>query len=434
VSRFANVTERFYDAVIENDDTRLCAGIRDSACRVVPGNFFVILLSLVLTRLGDLLASPKIVLAWLLGAVGAPAAAIGLLVPVREAGSLLPQMLLGAWIRGHPLRRGFWVAGSLLQALSVAAMAGAVWWLQAEAAGWAVVTLLALFALGRAVCSISMKDVQGKCVPKARRGRLSGLATSIAGIAVLGLGLALFGNDEAPSKQFYALLLLAAAATWLVAAGIFVRVEEHAGDTQGGHGLFESLARSANLLSDDVAFRRFVIARALLMCSAISAPFLVLLAQREAADTRLLGAFLLAASLATSVSAAFWGWMADTSARRAMLRAGAAAGLVCVATAAAGWMLEGWRWLGAAVVVAYFVLSVAHEGVRIGRKTYLVDMAEGDRRTDYVAVSNTVIGAALLCAGGLSGVIALHSTEAALMVLGLMGLAGVVAAARLEEV
>jgi len=50
--------------------------------------------SLVLTKTADGLIDPKLVLAWLLNAIGAPGYIIGVLVPVREAGSLLPQLFL----------------------------------------------------------------------------------------------------------------------------------------------------------------------------------------------------------------------------------------------------------------------------------------------------------------------------------------------------
>jgi hypothetical protein len=79
------------------------------------------------------------------------------------------------------------------------------------------------------------------------------------------------------------------------------------------------------------------------------------------------------------------------------------------------------------------VLSIAHAGVRIGRKTYLVDMAGGNKRTDYVAVSNTAIGFALLAVGGMSGLAVLISAEMALALLGVLGLAGVISAASLRE-
>jgi len=99
------VHERLYDLVANDDDARVCAALPEQACRVVPGNFFLILASLVLTKLGDLLISPKIVLTWLMGAVGAPAALTALLVPIRESGSMLPQLLLGAWVRQRALAK-----------------------------------------------------------------------------------------------------------------------------------------------------------------------------------------------------------------------------------------------------------------------------------------------------------------------------------------
>ena len=426
--------ERLYALVANEEDARLCTDIPDSACREVPGNFFRMLASLVMTNVGDLLASPKIVLAWLLGAVGAPAALVSWLVPVRESGSLIPQLLIGAWVRRHARRAGFWVLGSVAQGACVAGMAGAVWWLEGAAAGWAVIGLLVLFSLARGVCSVAMKDVQGKCIPKARRGRLSGLASTAAGLAVLALSVALFGQDSEPSRAFYAALLLTAGALWVVAATIFSRVDEYEGETAGGRDVFDDLARSTSLLVTDVPFRRFVITRALLMCSALSAPFLVVLAQRGAPDARLLGAFLLAGSLASTVSASFWGWMADDSSRRVMTLGGAVAAAVCLATAALGWMVPDLPSLGWLIAAAYFVLSIAHSGVRIGRKTYLVDMAGGNKRTDYVAVSNTTIGFALLAVGGLSGLASLVSVETALVLLGAMGVAGVVSAVALREV
>jgi hypothetical protein len=86
------------------------------------------------------------------------------------------------------------------------------------------------------------------------------------------------------------------------------------------------------------------------------------------------------------------------------------------------------------IFIAYLVLSVAHAGVRIGRKTYLVDMAGGTKRTDYVSVSNTVIGVLLLVTGGVSALASLLSVEAVLILLGLMGAAGTVSALRLKHV
>jgi hypothetical protein len=54
--------------------------------------------ALTLSKLADGLVDPKLILSWLLGSLGAPAAFVALLVPIREAGALLPQLVIGAWI------------------------------------------------------------------------------------------------------------------------------------------------------------------------------------------------------------------------------------------------------------------------------------------------------------------------------------------------
>lgn len=94
------------------------------------------------------------------------------------------------------------------------------------------------------------------------------------------------------------------------------------------------------------------------------------------------------------------------------------------AAAGSGWLFP----------AAFFLLALIHVGVRVARKTFLVDMATGDRRTDYVAVSNTAMGALLLVAGGISSALAQLGTGAALLFLAALGAAGVIAARSLPDV
>jgi MFS family permease len=158
--------------------------------------------------------------------------------------------------------------------------------------------------------------------------------------------------------------------------------------------------KNLELLVNDRPFRRFVLARSLLMCSGLSAPYFVALAhQQNGARGTLLGAFIVAGGCASLVSAPIWGRMADRSSRRVMFVAACLCSLVGGVVFTAG--ARGAEFIGGiwALPSAYFVLSVAHDGIRVGRKTYVVDMAEGNRRTDYVSVSNSVIGVLLLLAG-----------------------------------
>ena len=83
--------------------------------------------------------------------------------------------------------------------------------------------------------------------------------------------------------------------------------------------------------------------------------------------------------------------------------------------------------------VAYFTLSIAHSGVRVGRKTYVVDLATGNKRTDYVAISNTVIGVLLLFVGTVGALAPLIGNAGVIALLALMGLAGALLGTTLPE-
>ncbi|MDY6798634.1 MAG: MFS transporter [Pseudomonadota bacterium] len=426
--------DQLYSLIANEEDARVCKDIPPEACREVPRNFFLILASNVLTKLGDLLISPKTVLAWLVTAVGAPAL-VAWLVPIRESGSMVPQMVIGAWVRRRAVRKWFWTLGAFGQSASVMAMAGSVWYLEGYAAGGGIAGALVFFSLARGFCSVSMKDVQGKCIPKTRRGRLSGLATTIGGSATVALTALLFWDRGDPSLTFYTLLLLLAAVLWIIAGVLFASVDEYAGETGGGGNAINEAFNSLSLLRDDAPFRHFVITRALLLGSALAAPYFVVLAQQASDTGWMLGVFLLASSLASSLSASFWGWAADTSSRRVMIRGAAMASAVCLLVGGVNALVPGKGSGGAWFYpVAFFVLNIAHAGVRLGRKTYLIDMAGGNKRTDYTAVSNTVIGVLLLLTGGLTALISLVSEVAVVLVLGVMGLMGLFSALRLREV
>ena len=428
-----NTLDQVYSLIANEEDARACTDITEEACREVPRNFFLILGSNVLTKLGDLLVSPKTVLAWMLSAIGAPAL-VAWLVPIRESGSMIPQMVIGAWVRQKPVRKWFWTLGSFGQAVSVGGMAASVWFMEGYAAGAGVIAALIVFSLARGFCSVSMKDVQGKCIPKKRRGRLSGLASTIGGTVTVLLTVVLFWDQGDPGLLFYTLLLLLAAGLWIIAGLLFSAVDEFAGETGGGGSALRQAVKSLTLLRDDPPFRHFVITRALLLCSALAAPYFVVLAQGANDSGWLLGIFLLASSLASSVSASIWGWMADDSSRKVMIRGALIASGACLTVGLVAWQFGDSTWIGWFYPAGFFVLSIAHAGVRLGRKTYLVDMAGGNKRTDYTSVSNTVIGGLLLVVGGLTALLSMISEVAVILTLGLMGLAGAMSAVRLKDV
>ena len=114
-----HITERVYGYLAEDEDARVCKDIPDEACSEQPTAFILHLWSLTLTKLGDSLVSARLVLPWMLSVAGAPAFFISLLVPLRESLSLLPQLFVAQRMREKPVRKWFWVVGSLGQAAAL---------------------------------------------------------------------------------------------------------------------------------------------------------------------------------------------------------------------------------------------------------------------------------------------------------------------------
>ncbi|NBB93251.1 MAG: MFS transporter [Gammaproteobacteria bacterium] len=427
--------EGVYRKLVNEEDARVCKDIDEEACRVVPGNFFLQVVTQFFTKLGDSIANPKTVLAWLLAALAAPGIFTAFLVPVRESGSLIPQLVIASFVRRQAVRKWTFVTGSVLQAAAVLGMAVVAVTLTGTAAGLALLSALVLFSLSRGLCSVASKDVLGKTVPKTRRGRVSGWSEFLAGSITIGVGVVLlFDGNGGGERGVYLVLLAIAAGLWLLASATYGMIREFPGATEGGGNALGEAVKRLGLLRSDTDFRRFVIARSLLLCSSLSAPFFIMLAhERTEGALLVLGLFVIADGLASLVSAPFWGRFADASSRRVMIMAGSCSALVGIGLVGVVHglpILAGSAWL---YPLFFFLLAVTHSGVRLGRKTYIIDLAGGNKRTDYVSVSNTVIGVVLLLTGSVGALTTVMPTSGVILVLAVMGLSGAWMSSRLPE-
>jgi hypothetical protein len=418
-----------------DEDARTCKEIPHQACREQPRNRLIHLISLTLTKIGDSLVDAKLTLTWLLSALGAPTFMIAWLVPLRESLSLLPQLAVGQWIREHPVRKGFWIIGSLVQAGGILAMGLVAATLDGAPAGWGILAALSIFALGRGVTSVASKDVLGKTVDKQRRGMVTGTAASISGLAAIALGGVLMINGAPAGRWPLVVLLCVAASMWLLACAVYGTLREFPGATGGGDNGLTSALANLRLAWEDHQLRSFLIARTLLISSGLAAPFYVSLAsqngQRALGE---LGALVLMAGLANLVSGRLWGRLADRSSRWTMAIGGGLCALLSTTViSVAGMRLEehqGALWY--AVVI--FIFYLGHSAIRLGRKTYLIDMATPDNRAQLVAVSNTIIGVLLLLIGGLSSWLSVWGILPALGGLAAMCAAGALMALQLPSI
>ncbi|WAC03512.1 MFS transporter [Lacinutrix neustonica] len=428
--------KNLYNYLNNENGTRVCEGITDDACEHVAKNYFLIIFSNVFTKLGDTLSNPKTVLTWLMSYVNAPVYLISLIVPIRESGSMLPQILLSQYVSQKPIRKWIWVVGSFLQFLSVASMGFIALKYKGVQAGGLIIVAVILFSLSGSICSISSKDVLGKSIPKTGRGRLKGYTASVSGLLVLAVGLFLLYKSKTEATiAFYSTLIFFAAAMWFIAAIIYSRIKEFPGEVVVPDKDTPTLSSKINLLKKDKPFRDFVVARSLLLCSALTAPYYILLAQNNIGkDTYLLGLFIIANGVASIISAPIWGKFSDKSSKNVMAIAVLIAsflGIITFLIITYSNTIKHILWI---YPVAFFILGIAHGGVRLGRKTYIVDMATGNKRTDYVAISNTTIGLILLVTGGLSALVSLISIEGVILTLSLFGLLGAYKSYKLPNV
>lgn len=428
--------DRAYEFLSGDDAAdRSCAAIPDSACTALPRNYLLNVANGACTKLAEQLASPGLVLPWVIGALGAPAFLVGLLQPVKQAGSLLPQLAAAGAIRRLARRKWAWVMAGVTQAACLLLMIPAAILLPPMAAGIALVLLLGLFSMASGVGSVAFQDVTGKTVPKGRRGRMLANRAAIGGALTLaaGIGLRWGLEGEAESIFPYLLLIAAAAILWALGALCFAAMEEEEGAREGGKTPLDSFRDGLHLMRDKPGFRKFLLARNLLLSVELAMPVYALHAQRTVGEgLGGLGLFVIAVGIAAILSSPFWGLFADRSSRLVMGLSGLVATLAAVLALALPHLGEAYQ-TPLAYALVFVIIGIAEAGVRLGRKTYLVDGAPAGEKGLYAAFSNTATGALTVIAGAAGASVLAFGVEPTILLLGVLGALSALACARMPE-
>ncbi len=338
-----------------------------------------------LNKLADLLISAKTTLTALLVSVGAPVWMIGWLVPIRESGALLPQVLISVYLRNHSERHKVWRLGMFIQALSVMGIIASVTLFTGFTAGAGVLLSLVILSIGRSACSLTVKDIEADVAKKGKRGNLIGIASTISGLVTLCIAIPLVVFEGALSSNMLLVILCASllsfGATLICVWPIKTRVD--VGDK----------SRDTFSVDFDSTVYKFIFVRGLFVHSALVAPYFMI--ERDGNVQELLPIYIGAEALAALLSSIVWGKIADKSARLTLQLSGVLALFACVGLLT----LDSTSIFISALL--FFVLAIAHAGVRTGRKTYSLDVKEGHERTELVGFSNTAIGLILLGFGAL---------------------------------
>ncbi len=362
-------------------------------------SFRAIIASNCFVRIGDTLSDPKTILTWLLSALGAPAFAISMLVPIRESGSMLPQIFLASFIKKFHKRKPIYTAGLIAQSLCIITIGLAALFLSPTLAGYIAIIALTLFATARAFCSITSKDILGRAIPKGTRGKLSGIASTLSGIFATLLAIIILSNRDQYNPTLIASIIIGAGFMWLIASLSYHFVQEPETEIQITKNSTPPILQRLALAKNDHKFRNFIIARTLLLGSALASPIFVVMAHHNGSATNSLIAFIIAGALATTVSSSIWGNFSDKASHLSMAFGGILAALTGITSITIFYLSPSLTALPLTWPVMFFLFNIGYMGVRLGRSTWVVDAAEGDQRTDYVSASNTIIAIIIILIG-----------------------------------
>lgn len=273
--------------------------------------------------------------------------------------------------------------------------------------------------------------MQGRTISKGRRGDITGRATALAGAFTLAIGLLLTVLPNELPQWAISALLAVGASTWALASLVFSGIDEPEAKPESKDG--QSLREMWTLVKQDRDLQRFLLVRSLMLVTSLSTPFIVVMAGNEGADLTGLGAFIIASGGASLLGGRISGRLSDRSSKSTMAwAAGVASTVIVLLVLSARLAPSGVNaWV---MPLGFFLVNLAHTAVRVSRKTYLVDMTDGDKRTMITGTSNTVMGVVLLVVGAISSAISVLGPQAALLFLAVVGYAGVVGARNLKEV
>ncbi len=291
------------------------------------------------------------------------------LMPIKQSFSLLPQMIVAANIRSLPVRKWVWVGAGLVQVVCLLLMIPTALLLQAQMAGFTLLTLLIIFSMASGTASVAFQDVLGKTIDKGHRGKLLAQRAFIGGILTTAAGFILNRvRDTQQGLTPVLTLVFIAALLWAVAALAFATIREIPGATQGGRNAAAEAGAGIALFKRYIGFRKFLLGRSLLLSVELATPFFVLHAgQTLELKVRDIGMLVMAVGLSQILSSPFWGKMADTTSKKVMMLSpliAFGATLLALSTA-----LIPDRTLQYGIYFIVFVLiGLAESGVRLGRK------------------------------------------------------------------
>ena len=359
------------------------------------------------------LADVNLVMPWLLSQLTSAKWIIGLPPILMMVGASLPQILAAHFVQRYPYRRKVILGVSAIRVSFFVLMLPFLFW----EIGGPEVTLVgvllpyALSSCAVAFAALSWQEMTAKVIPARRLSLYIGGRTFVAGILGLGasqfVGSYLGAVQTVPLPRFGVVLVLATIAIALaMGSNAFVR-EPPSPVPARIQPLRALVVEAARISWADATFRYYLLARTLLMFSALAAPFYIVEGKTHyglLADS--LGTFAFASVAAGIVASVGWSLLGDRLGLAWLTRAVSALSAVPALLALAMPLIAASP-IGAANgwLLVFIAQGAAMTGQQNVNMRGVIELAQPERRALMIGAGNTFCGIVSL-AGMLIGVIA----------------------------
>ncbi|WP_300298429.1 hypothetical protein [Ferrovibrio sp.] len=308
----------------------------------------------------DQIASPNIVVPWLLHALGAFPFVVSAAVPLVRAGQLTASLALGPAVVRAPLAKLLVGLATFGKAAALGGMAASAWLLPPVAAAFAIVALLLVVGLANGLGGLGFRQLAAKAIPAHRRGALLALRLAAGGLLTVILLAFFYIHHDAPrSIDGYGWKLLIAALCLALGAFAILLFFETRGAGPGANtgSATPALADGFRLASRSGWFRSYLQMRGVAQSIDMTVPFFAIHAANVTGAAHALGLFVAASTLGGALSGLVLARILDRHVHL-VLRAAPALALLAAVYALVLDLHLGWR-SAEAYAPVFFVAAVA---------------------------------------------------------------------------
>jgi MFS family permease len=315
----------------------------------------------------------------------------GLVAVIAQSGWSLPQLFTANLVERLPRRKpvvinlGLFLERLPMWVLVLAAMVAV------RSPQLALVLFLLGYAwhgLGAGLVATAWQDMIARCFPVDRRGRFFGFATFIGtGMGAAGAALSTWILKTFPFSTSFVYTFTIAAVALMVSWASLALTREPVPPPTGPHQSHRQfLAELPGILRRDHNFRRFLIARSIMVLGSLGTGFITISAiQRWHVPDSTVGIYTAVYLLGQTAGNLAFGFLADRFGHKLSLELGALASVLAFTLA---WLAPAPGWM----IVVFAFLGINLGSTLVSGTLVTLEFSRPQRRPTYAGLANTTFG------------------------------------------